>query len=215
MSTCNWLDLHTIGSEPYHLCPKISPINDVNSNFHFLFFFILRQRATGPCQNELRKEEPRRALTEGRRNPSDAIHRHVKGNKNPRDPTMDNPPDPPNRGPLPPHQPKDPTNVTNTTYLMCLFQFHSITRRCFQQRTCLAPQVLSKPLRMAMAENLLILIGLSTHCRAVWAYMRSSSQMRAFTFDSCHCSWLNTLSFLSTQMVQTNFHSWPVDCRIV
>ena len=57
-----------------------------------------------PTPNELRKEEPRRALTEGRRNPSDKTHRHVEGNKKPRDPTMDNPPDPTEDHPHPANQ---------------------------------------------------------------------------------------------------------------
>ena len=104
--------------------------------------------------------------------------------------------------PPPPHQPKDPTKVTKPTYLIYLLQFHSITKRCLWQRTCLAPQVLSKPWRIALAKNLLSLISLRTRCQAVWACMRSSSQMRDLTLDSCHCSWLNTLSFRSTQMVQ-------------
>ena len=176
--------------------------NLIISNDIAIFVFFLRQKAKRPTPKNELKKEPKHALTEGRRSPSDAPHRHVKVTRT-KDPTTDYPLDPPNREPPPPHQPKDPTKVTTPTYLMYLLQFHSITRRCLQQRICLASQVLSKPWRIAMAKNLLALISLRTRCHAVWTCIRSSSQLRDLTLDSCHCFWLITLSFRSTQMVQS------------
>ena len=123
-------------------------------------------------------------------------HRHVKSTSTQ-----------PNQGqPLRPTKPRITPNETTspkswTTYLRCVFQSHSICKSFLPQKMFLAPHILLKPWSRAIAEKLLILICLITHFHAALAYMMSSSQMWCLALDSCHCSFLNTLSFHSIQMI--------------
>jgi hypothetical protein len=119
------------------------------------------------------KQKENRAHAKGRRGPSCAKQRYV--NETRTNPTTDNPPDPLNQGLPLPHRPRTtskplspPIVEARQTYLHCLFQFHSIRRLCLLQRTFLAPQVLSKPWSMAIAEKLLLLIVRSPVATPPW-----------------------------------------------
>jgi hypothetical protein len=112
---------------------------------------------------------------------------------------------PPHQGPPPPHQPRTTckplshqvTKVPN--YLdVCCFQIHVIFFLSHLQRKFLSPQAL----RRASAEWPLILTNLTTLTYVALAHIMRSSQTRSSILDSCHCSWWNTLSLRSTQIVQ-------------
>jgi len=73
----------------------------VSPHCTIILFYFFETEGQKPTPNKL-KNKRKRTHTEGRWNPSDAKHRHVKRTRPTQ--TTDNPPDPPNQGP-PPHHP--------------------------------------------------------------------------------------------------------------
>ena len=118
------------------------------------------------------------------KNPPRIIHQTTQPRSTPTPPTTDNP-----------QAAKWPKCLT--TYIPCHFQFHVTCILLCLQRTFISPRVWSKPTRRASAKYMLILTKLTTLSQATLAYIRRSSQIRYFTLDSCHCSWLNNLSINS------------------
>lgn len=138
--------------------------------FYFIYFWDRRQQSQ--CQMHKRKSTC--ALTEGRRDPSDARHCQVKKTKQKTKPWQSTGPTKPRITPTSlakdnPQTTKAPSIEGWTTYLRCHFQFHPICGLFLLQRTFLSPHGLSKPWSMAVAEKLLILICLITCSHAALA----------------------------------------------